>query len=353
MKKLMKNNFKLLFIAILLTAIMQLTAPILAAERVGQSGNSTISPERYFTEAYQSYKDKDFEKAIDLFKMAIVDNPDNFMAYFYLSNIYLEKKMYEEAESLMNVASHLKTTSSEIESVMASSGGNINENEIIKYRQSARFNYKEALKLLSEGEWHEAIKLLQAAASLEPGNEQYNVKIGEIFYDMKNNAKAMSYFKKSLLINPGNVTALKKLARMYYDERDYDNSCEYYTELYKITSDKKYLSLMHECSANKKTGSKMQEYVVLKRRGGNVFVNMGYNAGLAIGDQINKRLLVYRARKSSEIKDPRTTKVIGYERPVIVGELLVTRIENDMCEALVSSEQNGGITIGDEVRWKE
>ncbi|HPG59558.1 MAG TPA: hypothetical protein PKW98_17190, partial [Candidatus Wallbacteria bacterium] len=93
--------------------------------------------------------------------------------------------------------------------------------------------------------------------------------------------------------------------------------------------------------------------VVLKRRGGNVFVNMGYNHGLKMGDTITKRLLVYRSRKNSEIKDPRNTKVIGYERPVIVGELLVTRIENDLCEALVSNEVNGGIMIGDEVRWKE
>ena len=47
----------------------------------------------------------------------------------------------------------------------------MNETEIIRYRQSARFNYKEALKLLADGEWHEALKLLQNAYNMEPDNE--------------------------------------------------------------------------------------------------------------------------------------------------------------------------------------
>ncbi len=315
---------------------------------------SKVSPDRYFTEAYQRYKEKDFDAAIDLFKMAVVDNPDNFMAYFYLANIYLERKMYDEAESIMNVASHIKLNPSDAEKAFAESGGPVmNETEIIRFKQSARFNYKEALKLLGEGQWHEAVKLLQNAANMEPDNETYIVKIGEVFHDMQNISKARSYFQKALLINPDNQTALKKLAKICLNNKEYNEANGYYENLYRLTGENKYLALMNECSEKDKRGERESLSVVLKRRGGNVFVNMGYNQGLKMGDTITKRLLVYRSRKNSEIKDPRNTKVIGYERPVIVGELLVTRIENDLCEALVSNEINGGIMIGDEVRWKE
>ncbi len=319
----------------------------------GANDASKISPGRYFTEAYQLYKEKDFDAAIELFKMAIVDNPDNFMAYFYLSNIYLEKKMYDQAESVMNVASHIKSSSSEIEKAFSEGGALMNETEMIRYRQSARFNYKEALKLLADGEWQEALKLLQNAYNMEPDNEIYVVKIAEVFHDMKNTGKSCYYYKKALVINPDNQTALKKLARILFNDKKYDEAVELYNRLYKLSGESKYLLAMNECDEKMKNGDAESINVVLKRRGRSIFVNMGYNHGLKMGDVINKRLLVYRSRNNSAIKDPRNTKVVGYERPVIVGELLVTRIENDFCETLVSTELNGGITIGDEVRWKE
>lgn len=322
-------------------------------EKAGAADLSKISPDRYFTEAYQRYKEKDLDAAVELFKMAIVDNPDNFMAYFYLSSIYLEQKKFEEAESIMSVASHIKLNPSDAEKAFSEAGTVMNETEIIRYKQSARYNYKEALKLLADGEWHEAVKLLQNACNMEPDNEAYLVKIGEVFFDMRNRSKARSYFKKALAINPDNVTALKKLARLYHDDREFGQAVEYYERLYKLSADKKYLSLIGECGEKDRKGVREEISVVLKRRGTSVFVNMGYNHGLQMGDTITKRLLVYRSRRNSEIKDPRSSKVVGYERPVLVGELLVTRIENDLCEALVSSEMNGGIMIGDEVRWKE
>jgi tetratricopeptide (TPR) repeat protein len=322
-------------------------------DKIQRDDISKISPDRYFNEAYQRYKEKDLDAAIELFKMAIVDNPDNFMAYFYLSNIYLERKMYEQAESIMSVASHIKLNASDAEKAFAGSGGTMNETEIIRYKQSARFNYKEALKLLSDGQWHEAVKLLQNASNMEPDNELYIVKIAEVFHDMQNISKARAYFKKVLAINPDNQMALKKLARIYHADKEYAGANELYNRLYKLSGEQKYLSLMNECSEKENRGARESLSVILKRRGRSVFVDMGYNKGLQMGDTITKRLLVYRSKNNSEIKDPRSTKVIGYERPVIAGELLVTRIENDYCEALISNETNGGIMIGDEVRWKE
>ncbi len=355
-----KTVLSMLLTSIFLAALALLFAPVVCLAQVDKNPDkimrddiSRISPDRYFNEAYQRYEEKDLDAAIELFKMAIVDNPDNFMAYFYLSNIYLERKMYEQAESIMSVASHIKLNASDAEKAFAENGVSMSETEIIRYKQSARFNYKEALKLLTDGQWHEAVKLLQNASNMEPDNELYIVKIAEVFHDMKNISKARAYFKKVLAINPDNQTALKKLARIYHNDKEYSGANELYTRLYKLSGEQKYLSLMNECSEKESRSARDSHSVVLKRRGRNVFVDTGYNDGLQMGDTITKRLLVYRSKSNSEIKDPRSTKVIGYERPVIVGELLVTRIENDYCEALISNETNGGIMIGDEVRWKE
>ncbi len=356
-----KTGLSLLLLSIFGAVLVQfLLMPVLCRAQVVKNPDkiqrddiSKISPDRYFNEAYQRYKEKDLDAAVELFKMAIVDNPDNFMAYFYLSNIYLERKMFEQAESIMSVASHIKLNASDAEKAFAENGVSMSETEIIRYKQSARFNYKEALKLLSDGQWHEAVKLLQNASNMEPDNELYIVKIAEVFHDMQNISKARSYFKKVLAINPDNQTALKKLAKIYHNNKEYAGANELYTRLYKLSGEQKYLSLMNECSEKENRSVRESISVVLKRRGRSIFVDMGYNDGLQMGDTITKRLLVYRSKNNSEIKDPRSTKVIGYERPVIVGELLVTRIENDYCEALISNETNGGIMIGDEVRWKE
>lgn len=356
-----ETGLSLLLFSIFFAVLVQfLLMPVLCRAQVVKNPDkiqrddiSKISPDRYFNEAYQRYKEKDFDAAVELFKMAIVDNPDNFMAYFYLSNIYLERKMYEQAESIMSVASHIKLNASDAEKAFAENGVSMSETEIIRYKQSARFNYKEALKLLSDGQWHEAVKLLQNASNMEPDNELYIVKIAEVFHDMQNISKARAYFKKVLAINPDNQTALKKLAKIYHNDKEYAGANGLYTRLYKLSGEQKYLSLMNECSEKESKSAREFISVVLKRRGRSIFVDMGYNDGLQMGDTITKRLLVYRSKNNSEIKDPRSTKVIGYERPVIVGELLVTRIENDYCEALISNETNGGIMIGDEVRWKE
>lgn len=358
-----KINFKLLKKLILLLSLI-ITYVILinnlyakVDETSIQNENfisSKLNPNDYFIKAYQKYIEKDYDKAIELFKMSIVENPNNFMAYFYLSNIYFEQNKINEAISTINILSHLKPTQKEINNIYLNKNIPINDNDLIRYKQSAKYNFKEGLKLLSDGKWNEGLALLQNAVNMDPNNDYYIVKIGEVFLDLKNNLKAKEYFNKAIQINPKNTIALKRIAKIYETENDIKNALTTYEQLYKLTNDKNYLYAIEKC--NEKLKNEIQSFisdgVVIKRRGRNIFVNLGYNQGLKMEDVINKYFLVYRLRKSSEIKEPNTAKIIGYEKPVLVGELLVTRIEDNFCETLIVSEQNGGIMIGDEVKCK-
>ncbi|HNY12292.1 MAG TPA: tetratricopeptide repeat protein [Candidatus Wallbacteria bacterium] len=310
---------------------------------------------RNFTEGYQKFKARDFDRAALLLKMSIVDNPDNFMAYYYLSNIYLEKKMYREAEDIINAASKFKMTPAESEKLSNEEGMPqvIAESEILKYKTFAQRNYKDAIKLLTDGKWEEAIKLLDNAIALQPFNDSYMVKLGEIYYDINDVNKAADFFEKTLLLNPANTTALKKLADICFAGGKTEQAKQYYSDLYNLTGNPSYLSKMDKCHVVDKKKSALDKFTVIKRRGNSIFIDAGYKNGFKIGDELRTRMLAYRPYKNPEIKDIRTSKVLGFEKPLMVGEMLLTRIDDEYAEALVTSEQNGGICLGDEIRIKE
>ncbi len=308
-----------------------------------------------FTEGYQKYKARDFDRAALLLKMSIVDNPDNFMAYYYLANIYLEKKMYREAEDIINAASKFKMTQQQSEKLATEEGmpQAVAESEILKFKTLAQRNYKDALKLLTDGKWEEAIKLLDNAVALQPFNDSYMVKLGEIYHDLNDANKAADFFEKTLLLNPSNKTALKKLADIYFEAGKTEQAKQLYSDLYNLTGNASYLAKMDKCHTVDKKKITLDKFTVIKRRGNSVFVDAGYKSGLKIGDELKTRMLAYRSYKNPEIKDMRTSRVLGYEKPLMVGEMLLTRIEDEYAEALITAEQNGGINLGDEIRIKE
>jgi len=308
-----------------------------------------------FTEGYQKYKARDFDRAALLLKMSIVDNPDNFMAYYYLANIYLEKKMYREAEDIINAASKFKMTQQQSEKLAAEEGMPlaVAESEILKFKTLAQRNYKDAIKLLTDGKWEEAIKLLDNASALQPFNDSYMVKLGEIYYDLNDSGKAADFFEKTLLLNPSNKTALKKLAAIYFDDGKIEKAKQLYSDLYNLTGNASYLAKMDKCHIVDKKKIILDRFTVIKRRGNSVFVDAGYKSGFKIGDELKTRMLAYRPYKNAEIKDMRTSRVLGYEKPLMVGEMLLTRIDDEYAEALITAEQNGGINLGDEIRIKE
>lgn len=334
-------------------------APAVLAAAGSAPGLAAVPPKpraSYFNEGFEAYKSGNFDRAVDLLKMAIVDNPRNYNAYLYLSQCYLEKRMYSEAEAIINAASSLNVQRESAEQPrIAPPGAEAapTPQELKKIRATAAADYRESLKLAAEGKWDDAVALLENAVRLAPGNVSYLTRLGDVLFDMGLRDRSADCYEKAAAIEPTNVKILNRLAKMRYESDDLDRSGELYSELYNITGEKLYLDRMNECRARKKKTIYKDKFVVLKKRDKTVFVDMGYDDGLKMGDQLKKRLIVFRQQTNPEIKDPRTSKLLGYEQPVIVGEALVTRIEDTYCEATLTAEQGRGASIGDEVKWKE
>lgn len=319
-----------------------------------ETSNADNKESNIFFKGYKNYKEKNFDEAIKYFKMAIAENPQNFLAYFYLSNIYLEKRMYNEANEIIEASNRIKMSTADRDALTREGMVEITEPDSLKYKEAALADYKKALRMAGNGNWLLAIQSLKNAITLDPANELYYVKLGELYSDSQNIDKALDCFDKTLAINPDNQKALKHLAKFYSSKKQDDKANEYYSRLYQLTGDKSYLKKINQNNkSNAITAQNESSFSVIKRRGNTVFVNSGYENGLKIGDQIKKHLLVYKAKANSELRDPRTSKIIGYEKPILVGELMVTQIENKYCESIITSEINGGINVGDDVKWKE
>ena len=191
-----------------------------------------------FFKGYKNYKEKNFDEAIKYLKMAIAENPQNFLAYFYLSNIYLEKRMYNVANEIIEASNRIKMSTADRDALAREGMVEITETDSLKYKEAALADYKKALRMAGNGNWQPAIQSLKNAIILDPANELYYVKLGELYSDSQNADKALDCFDKALAINPDNQKALKHLAKFYSSKKQDEWGNEYYSKLYQLTGDK-------------------------------------------------------------------------------------------------------------------
>ena len=82
--------------------------------------------------------------------MAIAENPQNFLAYFYLSNIYLEKRMYNEANEIIEASNRIKMSTADRDALAREGMVEITETDSLKYKEAALADYKKALQKIKE-----------------------------------------------------------------------------------------------------------------------------------------------------------------------------------------------------------
>jgi hypothetical protein len=94
----------------------------------------------------------------------------------------------------------------------------------------------------------------------------------------------------------------------------------------------------------------MNKFMIVRREGDEVIINGGFRNDFKKGMEFTTHLTVYRG--GEPVKDIRTGEILGYTDEKVVGEILITRVDEKLTYAKITIENNGKIRIGDYVKFK-
>jgi tetratricopeptide (TPR) repeat protein len=274
------------------------------------------------------------------------------MSYWWLANVYMEKRLYGKAKNIVSIADKMKmkpiTFSEDIFDDRRRIVGD--EQEYFKRKKQAEQSYLQARSVLATGDWSKAGDLAREAIEANPLDYRYYQILGDIYYDMNEIRNALDMYVRASLLEPGRQDILERMADA---QKILGNSQECLTtlrNLYQINPEKKTLAKIRDLAYNR---LKTKAFRILKRSGNQVYIDLGVKTGLQFGDEFKTRLRVVHRDEKDVIRDLDTASPIEWLDGTDVGDIMITKIDNNWSEALVVAEYNGGIKVGDELLWQQ
>ena len=189
-----------------------------------------------FFEAMKCGENQEYEKALELYKIALKYGPNSDAIYNNMGNVYVSLKDYDQA--LIHYKQAL---------LLDSKSPNVHQHiGWVYYEQE---NYQEALSWYLESEkinmpngfiyidiancyynmqeYDKAIDNYQKALELDLNNDYVLSMLGTIFHHMKKYNKAIDYYVKAYQINDKNIAVLSKLSICYFRVKVFEKSIEF------------------------------------------------------------------------------------------------------------------------------
>ncbi|WP_418222572.1 tetratricopeptide repeat protein [Clostridium isatidis] len=199
----------------------------------------------YYIGALLSYYNKDYEKASNLVKKSILDNPNYSYSYLLLSDIcysgeggkfvepYLRTAMEKSPYSykiILKMAEYYKNI--EVNNVKAK---NMYEMAIILRKDNSSLYYELAKLFIAEEQWQEAINSIKKSIEFD-NNSNYYRALGALYLKNENYEEAIIYTRKAFEMNDKDILALNNAAWYYINvekniSRAYENIKAAYEEI--------------------------------------------------------------------------------------------------------------------------
>ncbi len=185
----------------------------------------------------------DYQAAIDEANRILVDEEDNPSALLVKVKIYVKRKIFEEAQHLINRARSLVTdkvpfelAACEIEALTNKKNALISSEKLLReYPDDPRVIKNHAQFQIEAGYTNQAVETLQKALHLAPKDPEAMLLLGKAYAVLKNAPNAIKYFSETIAIAPGMNDALIGLGQIYQDERDLDKAIAYYEKALAIS----------------------------------------------------------------------------------------------------------------------
>ena len=100
-------------------------------------------------------------------------------------------------------------------------------NEVLEY-------ITKSFDLKRQGFYKPAIEMLYKALSIENNNVEILSQLGELYYLLENNQRAINYIEKTLEIDPLHIDCLKLMKTIYMAEEKYDEALKAVNKIYEI-----------------------------------------------------------------------------------------------------------------------
>lgn len=304
-----------------------------------------------YLEGFRAYKVQDYDGAVDHFKRAIVENPENFMAYWWLANTYMEKRLYSKARNIVSIADRIKLKPPEFSADVFNDRRRLmgNEQDYYRRKQEAADYYHQARQAVMEGRWSDGLNLIRQATGANPLEARYWTLQGDIHHDLEEPRDALDMYRRAALLEPRDAVILQRVADT---ERELGDKTALLETLRKLNRLQPAEELLIEIRSLADAALPRATHRILRREGNRVFLDIGYRHGLRFGDEFKTKLRVTRQDPARAVRDRETGEAIVALPAEDVGDVMITRIEEKAAEGLIVREYNSGIRSGDEVLWR-
>ena len=224
--------------------------------------NDITNDSLYVIRAEINIKKQNYQEALKDLNQAVILDSTNGYAHYLIGDILLDlaKQIKGTENSLLLALQHFNN-SILLESNLAYSYQKAGE--IMLYLASSKdiYNFSEAIDLLIKssiindkifktydllgycymeiGDYKNSINSYQKSISLNPGNEEAYLQIGNLF-SMNYDLNAVEYYEKVIELNPKNRIAQYNIGILYQNNQMYLESQESYHKLFDGTEDKIY-----------------------------------------------------------------------------------------------------------------
>lgn len=197
-----------------------------------QTEGIELSPEFYAQAAYTAHKNKNIEKAIKFYKLAINSNSNDVSLYLNLGQIYNGQEKYQEALAIAEAARQKFPNDTQVQQLYNS----------IKTRYTGSI-YDTAAEYANKGDYAAAIEKYQ---QVTPQSYDSYVGIASVYQMQKDYQNALEYYKKALEKKPNDEAVLITVSGIYI-------------QLDNLTEAQKYLNLVQNKNSTK--FKELQNYI--------------------------------------------------------------------------------------------
>ena len=213
-------------------------------ERIDKKATENLEAYGFYLrgrEYYNLYKQDENEKAIEMFKKAIGEDPKFALAYAGLADAYSQRtQRFGYEDYWIDSAIALSKKAIALDDNIAEPYKALGLGYAVKgWYKKALFEYLKALKInpnLSPavtnigglfaftGEWDEAYKWYKKALILNPDKASANRLFGYMYTVLLEDSLAEMWYKKTLELQPGYSYALSELCRLYIMKGEFEKA---------------------------------------------------------------------------------------------------------------------------------
>lgn len=241
-------SLKVLFFLLVLQSY---SLSLIAQESLTGSGAFSKNRETY----YEASKQKilgNYDKAIDLFKKCLEQDPADAAAMYELANLYTEQGKITEATPYAVQASETDPANKWYKVLLIhlyqargnyADAGKIIDQLLVGEPDNIEYYNDKALNHIYDNDYKNAVKSYDILEQKLGVNEDISVQKEKIYIMMGKPDKAIEEIRKLSLAFPDETRYLEMLAELYMTSGLYDQAIEVYNEILRIDPENPYINI--------------------------------------------------------------------------------------------------------------